>query len=300
MAGDKILVLVGRDSRANAEAVQWTLQHLRRPGDSICLLHFVHRVPVGGSSTLKVSEAAAHIVQAHLEYIVQPELRQLKKLCTNSQERVLVDTRTILHDENARGILGEVRTMGCTRLVMTSSASPSASPRRLLGSIFHVHRWGLGKTADACVRGRPLQCSVHILHKGKLVYQEAALKPRSSPAWQGGSFSTITLFTCAPASNMTSSSASEAESTSAAGSPAIISINEPSVPHYSLSGGLTAHARMRRRSLCEAQAEAHFDDEKFAGPREDLWCTMLKSTDQRLSFGERPDRQQITDVGSWY
>eukprot|EP00850_Spirogloea_muscicola_P004979 SM000022S07193 [mRNA] locus=s22:379325:380944:+ [translate_table: standard] len=191
---------------------------------------------ITGSSMLKVSEAAAHIVQAHIEHIVQPELQRLKKLCTNLHGEALVEARTAIDDDKARIILAELRKSGGTRLVMSSSEAPHANRRRLLGSIFLVHRW-------------PMKCSVHVLHKGKLVYEEAALRPINT-------------------------SGSDPRLDSAAASPA--------EPHYSLSGGLTARARMRRRS-CEAKVEDHGDDEKVEGPREHLWFTMRNSMDQRLS-----------------
>eukprot|EP00850_Spirogloea_muscicola_P019902 SM000202S05873 [mRNA] locus=s202:21861:23298:- [translate_table: standard] len=244
------------------------------------------------SSMLKVSEAAAHIVQAHIEHIVQPELQRLKKLCTNLHGEALVEARTALDDDKARGILAELRKLGGTRLVMSSSEAPHANRRRLLGSIFHVHRWGLGKTAAVCVRGRPMKCSVHVLHKGKIVYEEAALRPiiTSGTALQGGSPSCQSSLSSTPSSCTTSSSGSDARLDSAAASPA--------EPHYSLSGGLTASARMRRRS-CEAKVEDHGDDEKVEGPGEHLWFTMRNSMDQRVSLEMRPEKRYSIAESNW-
>eukprot|EP00850_Spirogloea_muscicola_P003393 SM000013S26562 [mRNA] locus=s13:1183883:1185465:+ [translate_table: standard] len=184
--GGHTVIVATRDVVVSMDAIRWALCSLHQPGDPVTLLHVVSRVPCAEryGEDAKASEVTTIEVASHIRHVVQPFMHQLKSICNGLH--VAVDLKIAINDCIGEGVVDAVHQLAATRLVMGKATLAMCRPRDFFGrGMRDIATRGVGEEASHIMKHRPMDCSVYVVQRGKLLCQEGPALPHAaeSPTW---------------------------------------------------------------------------------------------------------------------
>eukprot|EP00850_Spirogloea_muscicola_P016880 SM000140S00629 [mRNA] locus=s140:339575:341158:- [translate_table: standard] len=100
--------------------------------------------------------------------------------------QVDVDLKIAINDCIGEGVVDAVHQLAATRLVMGKATLAMCRPRDFFGrGMRDLATRGVGKEASHIMKHRPIDCSVYVVQRGKLLCQEGPALPHAaeSPTW---------------------------------------------------------------------------------------------------------------------